>query len=51
MADLAATADETKVYKENMVSLNSNLNTLNNVYGNMISAMRVPASNGNARVV
>jgi hypothetical protein len=42
MADLAATADETKAYKTNMESLNGNLNTLNAVYGNMISAMRVP---------
>ena len=40
MADLAATADETKAYKSNMQALNGNLNTLNNVYGNMISAMR-----------
>ena len=42
MADLAATADETKAYKTNMQSLNGNLNTLNAVYGNMISAMRGP---------
>ena len=42
MADLAATADETKAYKSNMQSLNGNLNTLNSVYGNMISAMRGP---------
>jgi len=42
MADLAATADETKAYKANMKSLNGNLNTLNSVYGNMISAMRGP---------
>ena len=44
MADLAATADETKVYKKNMQQLNGNLTTLNNVYGNMISAMRVPTA-------
>jgi hypothetical protein len=42
MADLAATADDTKLYQENMKSLNGNLNTLNSVYGNMISAMRAP---------
>jgi len=42
MADLAATADETKAYKSNMQSLNGNLTTLNSVYGNMISAMRGP---------
>ncbi len=44
MADLAATTDETKVYKQNMQQLNANLGTLNNVYGNMISAMRVPTA-------
>ncbi len=43
MADLAATSDQTKVYKENMIALNGNLSTLNTVYGNMISAMRVSA--------
>ncbi len=42
MADLASTAEETKAYKSNMQSLNGNLNTLNAVYGNMISAMRGP---------
>ena len=42
MADLAATADETKSYKTNMQQLNGNLTTLNSVYGNMISAMRGP---------
>ena len=44
MADLAATTDETKVYKKNMQQLNGNLTTLNNVYGNMISAMRAPSA-------
>jgi hypothetical protein len=44
MADLAATTDETKVYKQNMQQLNGNLSTLNNVYGNMISAMRAPTA-------
>ena len=42
MADLAATSEETKAYKTNMQNLNGNLNTLNSVYGNMISAMRGP---------
>ena len=42
MADLAATSEETKAYKQNMKSLNGNLTTLNSVYGNMISAMRGP---------
>ncbi|NJB86049.1 hypothetical protein GGR26_001817 [Lewinella marina] len=44
MADLAATSDETKVYKKNLQELNGNLTTLNNVYGNMISAMRAPTA-------
>ena len=44
MADLAATADDTKRYRENMHQLNGNLTTLNNVYGNMISAMRAPTA-------
>lgn len=42
MADLAATAEDTKQYKAQMKQLNGNLTTLNNVYGNMISAMRAP---------
>lgn len=42
MADLAATAEDTKTYKKNMAELNGNLTTLNSVYGNMITAMRAP---------
>ncbi|NJC28103.1 GldL-related protein [Neolewinella antarctica] len=44
MADLAATAEDTKQYKAQMKQLNGNLTTLNSVYGNMISAMRVPVA-------
>ena len=44
MADLAATAEDTKTYKKNMAELNGNLTTLNSVYGNMITAMRAPAA-------
>lgn len=40
MADLAETAEDTKLYKQNMTQLNSNLTQLNSVYGNMIGAMR-----------
>jgi hypothetical protein len=40
MQDLAETAEDTKAYKQNMIQLNSNLNQLNSVYGNMIGAMR-----------
>ncbi len=40
MADLAETADDTKQYKVHMQQLNTNLGQLNNVYGNMIGAMR-----------
>ncbi len=40
MADLAETAEDTKAYKANMQQLNTNLGQLNNVYGNMIGAMR-----------
>jgi len=35
MADLDATVEDTKVYKEQMSSLNDNLSSLNGVYGNV----------------
>lgn len=38
MTELAATADETKMYKDQMASLNRNLSSLNSVYGNVLSA-------------
>ena len=40
MTDLASTAKDTEAYKENMSMLSQNLSDLNNVYGNMLKAMR-----------
>ena len=40
MADLAASAGDTQVYRENMATLSQNLSDLNNVYGNMLKAMK-----------
>ncbi len=42
MADLTDSADEAKIYKEQMSSLNRNLGSLNSVYGNMLNAMSGP---------
>jgi len=39
MESLSATIDDTKTYKDQMVSLNNNLNSLNGVYGNVLTAM------------
>ena len=41
MATLNATVEDTTMYKENMVSLNRNLNSLNSVYGNVLNAFSV----------
>ena len=41
MTDLASSANDTKVYSDNMKLLASNLENLNNVYGNMLRAMKV----------
>ena len=41
MASLNATVEDTAMYKENMVSLNRNLNSLNSVYGNVLNAFSV----------
>lgn len=38
MAELSATVDETKMYKDQMTSLNRNLSSLNSVYGNVLNA-------------
>ncbi|MBW7866791.1 MAG: gliding motility protein GldL [Brumimicrobium sp.] len=43
MENLAASVEDTRLYKENMSMLSKNLTDLNNVYGNMLKAMR---SNG-----
>ena len=40
MIDLAASAGDTQAYRENMATLSQNLSDLNNVYGNMLKAMR-----------
>lgn len=41
MKDLSETAGDTKKYREQVTKLNDNLSALNNVYGNMLSAMNV----------
>lgn len=41
MSDLSASAEDTRLYKENMAALSKNLSDLNNVYGNMLKAMTV----------
>ena len=39
MEDLGSSLEDTKAYKDQLVHLNKNLNNLNSVYGNMLSAM------------
>lgn len=39
MADLADSVEETKHYKDQLTALNTNLNSLNGVYGGMLTAM------------
>ena len=41
MKDLTDSAGDTKKYREQISKLNENLSALNNVYGNMLSAMNV----------
>lgn len=41
MANLSASAEDTRVYKENMALLSKNLTDLNTVYGNMLKAMTI----------
>jgi len=41
MSDLSASAEDTRLYKENMAQLSRNLSDLNTVYGNMLKAMTV----------
>ncbi len=43
MATLNETVEDTKIYKEQMASLNKNLSSLNSVYGNVLSAFSVNA--------
>jgi gliding motility-associated protein GldL len=40
MGNLSASADDTRLYRENMAILAQNLTDLNNVYGNMLKAMK-----------
>jgi gliding motility-associated protein GldL len=41
MKDLTESAGDTKKYRDQVTKLNDNLAALNNVYGNMLSAMNV----------
>ena len=41
MKDLSESAGDTKKYREQITKLNDNLSALNNVYGNMLTAMNV----------
>lgn len=41
MKNLSDSAEDTRLYKENMAMLSKNLTDLNNVYGNMLKAMTV----------
>jgi len=44
MTSLEASAEDTKRYKEEVATLVTNISSLNNVYGNMLSAMSAPKS-------
>jgi len=41
MSNLSDSAEDTRLYKENMAMLSKNLTDLNNVYGNMLKAMTI----------
>jgi hypothetical protein len=41
MATLNETVEDTKLYKEQMATLNQNLSSLNGVYGNVLSAFTI----------
>ena len=43
MQSLSDTVEDTKLYKDQMASLNRNLSSLNSVYGNVLSAFSVKA--------
>lgn len=43
MSTLNETVEDTKLYKEQMASLNRNLSSLNGVYGNVLSAFQIKA--------
>jgi hypothetical protein len=40
MSDLASSAQDTQIYRENMSMLSKNLTELNTVYGNMLRALK-----------
>jgi hypothetical protein len=44
MATLNETVEDTKLYKEQMITLNNNLSSLNGVYGNVLSAFQIKAT-------
>jgi gliding motility-associated protein GldL len=48
MANLQASAEDTKNYKENISELSNNLSALNRVYGNMLAAMNAGGGGNNA---
>jgi gliding motility-associated protein GldL len=41
MQNLSDSAEDTRLYKENMAMMSKNLSDLNTVYGNMLKAMTV----------
>ncbi|MBK6609791.1 MAG: gliding motility protein GldL [Sphingobacteriales bacterium] len=45
--NLNESVDDTKKYRENLTVLNRNLGALNNVYGNMLTAMAMGANAAN----
>jgi len=45
MESLTSSAEDTKVYKEQVAQLGSNLQALNTVYGNMLAAMNINNNN------
>jgi hypothetical protein len=40
MTNLSDSVEDTRKYKENIAELSTNLSALNNVYGNMLNAMK-----------
>ena len=40
MENLAASSENTRLYKENMEMMSKNLSDLNNIYGNMLRSMK-----------
>ena len=40
MTNLSDSVEDTKRYKENIAELSTNLSALNNIYGNMLTAMK-----------